>query len=169
MTHRLDRPVSGVILFARTSKSLERLTAMLRERTIEKAYWAIVKNKPPKTSDELIHHLLREKGKNITKAFSRSQKESKEARLTYKLLKSAKGFYLLEIIPHTGRQHQIRTQLAAIGCPIAGDVKYGYPEPLADASVALHARKIEFIHPVKKEPVIIEAPLPEGEAWECLF
>lgn len=165
VVHRLDRPVSGVMLFARTSKSLERLTGLLRERKIEKTYWAIVKNKPPKLYEELVHHLKREKGKNITKAVSSSQKEAKKASLTYKILKSFNALYLLEIIPHTGRQHQIRVQLSAIGSPIVGDVKYGYPRPLPDASIALHARKIEFIHPVKKEPVTIEAPLPESEVW----
>jgi 23S rRNA pseudouridine1911/1915/1917 synthase len=157
--------VSGVMLFARTSKSLERLTAMMRERQIEKTYWAIVKNKPPALHDDLIHHLKRETGKNITKAFQSRQGESKEARLTYKMLKSVNGFYLLEIIPHTGRQHQIRAQLSAIGCPIVGDVKYGYPKPLPDASIALHSRKIEFLHPVKNETLVIEAPLPKGENW----
>lgn len=167
--HRLDRPVSGVMLFARTGKALERMTAMLRERKIEKTYWAIVKNKPEKSSGELVHFLKRAGGKNITQAFPIRKKEAKESRLTYRLIKTQRNFFLLEIIPHTGRQHQIRVQLAAVGCPIVGDMKYGYPEPLPDASIALHARRLEFIHPVSKEPVIIEAPVPENEIWKLVI
>ncbi len=165
VVHRLDRPVSGVMLFARTSKALERLTGMLREKEIEKTYWAIVKNKPEKASAELVHHLKRVQGKNITRAFRSSQEDSKESHLSYHVIKTAKNFHLLEIIPHTGRQHQIRVQLAEIGCPIVGDVKYGSAEPLPDASIALHARKLKFIHPVKKELVMIEAPTPENKIW----
>jgi len=165
IVHRLDRPVSGVMLFARTSKALIRLTSMLREKRIEKTYWAVVKSKPPQLSGELVHYLQREKRMNITQAFTRARRESRESQLTYHLIKSSGKFHLLEIIPHTGRQHQIRAQLAAIGCPIVGDVKYGYPQPLPDASIALHARKLDFIHPVKKIPVTIAAPLPENKIW----
>jgi 23S rRNA pseudouridine1911/1915/1917 synthase len=166
VVHRLDRPVSGVILFARTSKALERMTALMRSRDIQKTYWAIVEQKPPKLADELRHFLKRESGKNLTRAYSRYRDDAKESSLTYRLLRTCGNYHLLEIIPQTGRQHQIRAQLAAIGCPIAGDVKYGASAPLPDASIALHARKIRFVHPVKKTPLQIIAPPPENELFK---
>lgn len=163
--HRLDRPVSGVLLCARTGKALERLTAQLREREIKKTYWALVAGKPPKIQDALVHFLKRLETKNITRVVRSAEPGAKESRLRYKILKSAGKYYLLEVLPETGRHHQIRVQLAALGCPIAGDVKYGYPQPLPDASIALHARKLEFPHPVKKENICITAPLPATSIW----
>lgn len=165
VAHRLDRPVSGVLLCARTGKALERLTGQLREREVKKTYWAVVAAKPPKMQDELVHYLKRLETKNITKAVRSIEPGAKESRLCYKLLKSSGKYFLLEVIPETGRHHQIRVQLAESGCPIAGDVKYGCREPLPDASIALHARSVEFIHPVKKEKKIITAPLPSNLIW----
>lgn len=168
VVHRLDRPVSGVLLCARTSKSLERLTGLLREREVKKTYWAIISRKPPKIQDELVHYLKRMHTKNITKAYDSKLEGAKESKLSYKLLKSSGKYFLLEVNPETGRHHQIRAQLAETGCPIVGDLKYGYQEPLPDASIALHARKIEFVHPVKKERIIITAPLPAIPLWKLL-
>ncbi len=164
--HRLDRPVSGVMLFARTSKAVERMTGLLREREVKKIYWAVVKQKPPKLHDELIHYLKRIETKNITKAIHAPTSDAKESKLTYRILKSADKYFQIEIMLETGRHHQIRVQLSEIGCPIVGDVKYGYAAPLPDASTALHARKIEFIHPIKKEPIVIEATPPRSPIWK---
>lgn len=164
--HRIDRPVSGVMLFARTSKAVERMTGLMREREIKKIYWAIVKRHPSKPQAELVHYLKRLPEKNMTKAYRTPNADSKESKLTYKVIQAVNNHFLLEIELETGRHHQIRVQLAEIGSPIIGDVKYGYSEPLPDASIALHARKVEFIHPVKKEPVSITAALPGSAIWQ---
>lgn len=166
VVHRLDRPVSGLVILAKTSKALERMNEMFKERKIRKTYWALVKQKPPQEEATLIHWLVKDTQRNFTKAHSREVKESQKAELSYKMLAKEKNYYLLEVTPVTGRPHQIRTQLAAIGCPIRGDVKYGFEEANEDGSINLHARRLEFIHPVKKEPLIVVAGLPENYYWK---
>ncbi len=165
VVHRIDRPVSGAVVFAKTSKALTRLNNMVKQRTLKKTYWAIVKQPPPKTEDTLTHFLVRNQKKNKSFAYKKPVENSKEALLSYKLIAASNDYYLLEIDLHTGRHHQIRAQLAAIGCPIKGDLKYGFPRSNSDASISLHARKIEFIHPVKKEPVVVVAPPPKDALW----
>lgn len=165
VVHRIDRPVSGAVVFAKTSKALTRLNNMVKQRTLKKTYWAIVKQPPPKTEDTLTHFLVRNQKKNKSFAYKKPVENSKEALLSYKLIAASNDYYLLEIDLHTGRHHQIRAQLAAIGCPIKGDLKYGFPRSNPDASISLHARKIEFIHPVKKEPVVVVAPPPKDALW----
>ena len=168
VVHRLDRPVSGVVLFAKTSKSLSRLNKMFREKTVKKTYWAVVKEKPQKSSDSLKHFLKKNHKKNKSSAFNREEKDSLLSELSYKFLKSLDNYHLLEVYPKTGRHHQIRVQLSKIGSPIKGDIKYGFNRTNKDASIHLHARKIEFIHPVKQEPVSITAPTPKDNIWkEC--
>jgi len=167
VVHRLDRPVSGVVLFARTSKALSRLNEMFREKKVQKTYWAIVKNKPENTSDTLIHFLLKNQAKNKSQAFSREGNHALRSELSYELIKSLDKYHLLEVSPKTGRHHQIRVQLSKIGCPIKGDVKYGFDRTNKDKSIHLHARKIDFIHPVKKEPISITAPTPKDVLWNA--
>lgn len=164
--HRLDRPVSGVVLFARTSKALSRLNEMLRDKTIIKTYWAIVKNRPPKESGTLVHYLKKNEQKNISKAYEKEVAGSQRAELDYKLLASSDTYHLLEINLKTGRHHQIRVQLAAMGCPIKGDLKYGFPRSNENASIHLHSRKTEFIHPVSKAEIKIIAPPPKDVLWD---
>lgn len=166
IVHRLDRPTSGAMVYGKTSKALARLNEMLRHRQIKKTYWAIVQKAPPDTEGTLRHFLLRHGKINVSKPVSPKHKLGKEAILHYKLLKSLHGYHLLEITLETGRHHQIRAQLAAIGCPIVGDLKYGHKEGLPDASICLHARQIAFEHPVKKEPVQCTAPLPDTPHWK---
>ena len=165
VVHRLDRPVSGVILYARTSKALERLNEMLREAQVKKTYLAIVKERPPEDSQTITHFLKKIEDQNKTYVYDKEVKGSKKASLTYRLAGRSERYYLLEIELHSGRHHQIRAQLAAIGCPIKGDLKYGYSRSNDDGSISLLARRLEFIHPVKKEKVIITAPFPEGDIW----
>lgn len=163
--HRLDRPVSGALVFARTSKALERLAAMFREKTVDKTYWAIVKNRPPQNSGTLEHHLLKKERMNKSFPVNEGTKGAKAAVLDYRVLGASERYFLLEIKLHTGRHHQIRTQLAAMGCPIKGDVKYGFDRPNPGGSIHLHARSIAFVHPVKKEPLKILADLPSDPLW----
>ena len=163
--HRLDRPVSGLVLFAKTSKALSRLNEMFRGKEIQKTYWAIVKNRPKNEKDHLIHYLIKNEQKNISKAFLEEKKGTLKSELAYKLICSSDNYHLLEINPFTGRHHQIRVQLSSIGCPIKGDIKYGFDRTNKDASIHLHARKIEFIHPVKKEKTIIFADPPKEVLW----
>jgi 23S rRNA pseudouridine1911/1915/1917 synthase len=165
VVHRLDRPVSGVVAFARTSKALERMNELFRDRQTKKIYWAIVKNKPKEESGTLVHWLVKNEKNNKVTAFAKENKEGQRSELNYRLLKYQSGFYLLEVNPITGRPHQIRVQLASMGCVIVGDVKYGYDNPNADKSICLHARQLSFIHPVKKETISIDAPLPRNEFW----
>ena len=167
VVHRLDRPTSGVIIFAKTSKALERLNKKLRDKEIQKTYWAVVKNRPPKSSDTLIHFLKKDHQKNKSKAYEKEIKDSKKAILHYSILKQLDHYYLLEIQLETGRHHQIRSQLSHIGSPIKGDLKYGFPRSNKDASIHLHAHKIEFHHPVSKERLTIEAKPPNDPVWNA--
>lgn len=165
VVHRIDRPVSGIVVFARTSKALERMNALFREKETKKTYWAIVKNKPAQEQGTLIHWLAKDERKNKTTAYPRETVGALRSELSYQIIAHQEGFWLLEVKPVTGRPHQIRVQLATMGTPIKGDTKYGFPDPNEDASICLHARRLEFIHPVKKEFVFFEAPLPENENW----
>lgn len=163
--HRLDRPVSGAVLFARTDKALSRLTTMFREKQVAKTYLALVLKAPQKPSGELRHFLLKDEKKNLVKVFSHPVKDAKESITRYESVGVAGAFWLLRVFPMTGRPHQIRAQLAAMGCSIAGDLKYGAPEALPDASIGLHSWRMEFLHPVRQEPVVLEAALPEKDWW----
>ena len=165
VVHRLDRPVSGVLLFAKTSKALERLNELFRLKTIKKTYWAIVKTKP-KNKDHLIHYLIRDRNTNTVTAYDREIPKGEKAELSYSIIREKNNFYLLEVTLITGKHHQIRAQLAHIGSPIVGDLKYGFGSPNKNGSIHLHAKSIEFIHPIKKEPLKIEAPLPDDEVWK---
>lgn len=165
ITHRLDRPVSGIVLFARTSKALERLNRMFREREIDKQYLAIVKERPPEDEATITHFLKKNEKQNKSYAYDNMVKGSKEASLTYKMLARTDKYYLLGITLHTGRHHQIRCQLARIGCPVKGDLKYGFPRSNADGGISLHAGSISLIHPVKKEKLVISAPTPGNDLW----
>jgi len=167
--HRLDRPVTGIAVFAKTSKSLERLNEMFRNSEIEKKYWAIVANKPENPVGELKHYLVRNEKQNKSYASLLPKNDAKEARLRYKVLASSDRYHLIEVELLTGRHHQIRCQLAEIGCPIKGDLKYGAPRSNPDGSISLHARSIKFIHPVKKSEVIILAPPPEDSLWNAFM
>lgn len=166
VTHRLDRPVSGAVLFARTSKALTRLNKMFLEKEIEKKYWAIVKKRPEKQSDTLTHYVVRNQKKNKSFAYDKEVKDSKKASLSYQLIASSDNYHLLEVDLHTGRHHQIRCQLAKIGSPVKGDLKYGFARSNPDGGISLHARKISFSHPVKKEPVEIIAQTPNDSLWD---
>lgn len=165
VVHRLDRPVSGVMLFARTSKALERLNEMFRENKITKTYLAIVKERPPSDEETITHFLKKNEKQNKTYVYDTRVKESKEASMTYRIKGRSEKYYMLEIELHSGRHHQIRAQLAKIGCPIKGDLKYGFPRSNENGGISLFARKLEFMHPVKKEPVTITAHFPEGDIW----
>jgi len=165
VVHRLDRPTSGAVIFARTSKALERLNAQFRDKETNKVYWAIVENKPANPERKLIHHLRKNESQNKSYVVDAKTNGAKEAILSYKLIKSSERFNLLEIELETGRHHQIRTQLAAIGCIIKGDVKYGAKRSNEDGSICLHARKISFIHPTTKEEITVVAPTPSEKIW----
>lgn len=164
--HRLDRPVSGVILFARTSKALARMNDAFKNREVKKTYWAVVRNRPPAEAGTLIHWLVKNTQKNVVTAHAKEVAGSQRAELNYRLIGELGGYYLIEVDPLTGRSHQIRVQLASMGCPIVGDNKYGYPRGSRKGSICLHARRLQFIHPVKKEPVNIFAKLPVDGFWE---
>lgn len=165
VAHRIDRPVSGVVIFARTSKALARINEMFRDKEIKKTYWAVVKNKPNPEIGHLIHYLKKNEQKNMSRAYDKEVEGALKSELDYKILFSSDNYHLLEINPQTGRHHQIRVQLSAIGCAIKGDVKYGFRRGNEDASIHLHARKAEFIHPVSKIPVKIEANPPDEVLW----
>jgi 23S rRNA pseudouridine1911/1915/1917 synthase len=165
--HRLDRPVSGVVLFAKTDKALSRMNEMFRTREIKKTYWAIVGIKPEKDSGTLVHYLKKNEKTNKSHATKFEVAGSLKSETEYKLIASSDRYFLLEVLPHTGRHHQIRVQLASMGCIIKGDLKYGAPRSNKDASICLHARKLEFMHPVKKEPVTIIASVPEDPLWKA--
>jgi 23S rRNA pseudouridine1911/1915/1917 synthase len=169
VVHRLDRPVTGVVLFARTTKSLTRLTRMFRDGRIKKTYWAIVKNAPPKDSDRLVHYMILNAKQNKSYCYEIPKPRSKEAALSYKIIGKSEHYFLIEINLETGRHHQIRAQLAHIGCPVKGDLKYGFPRSNRDGGISLHAYEISFIHPVSNEPICIKAETQDREnLWKVL-
>lgn len=163
--HRIDRPVSGAVAFAKTSKALSRMNELIKNHNLKKTYWAIVQNRPEPHEATLIHHMIRNQKQNKSYAHKKAKSGSKEAILEYKLISESQNYFLLEIDLKTGRHHQIRAQLAAIGSVIKGDLKYGAPRSNKDGSISLHARKLEFIHPIKKIPIEIIAPTPNDELW----
>lgn len=164
--HRLDRPVSGLVVFARTSKALERMNEIFRKRDVQKTYWAVVKNRPPEKKGRLVHWLVKDEKRNVTTAYDYEVQGSQRAELFYRVLGEINKFNLIEVTPITGRPHQIRVQLASMNCPIRGDVKYGFPKANPDGNINLHARRLYFEHPVKKEPLICRAGLPNDPFWE---
>jgi 23S rRNA pseudouridine1911/1915/1917 synthase len=167
VVHRIDRPVSGVVLYARTTKALQRLNEMFQKREIQKTYWAIVQSKPEKETDILVNWLRKNEEKNMSRVVDPEIKGALKCELEYKLIASSDKYWLLEIDPYTGRHHQIRVQLANIGCIIKGDLKYGAKRSNPDGSICLHARHIQFIHPVKKEEINITAPVPADNLWKA--
>ena len=167
VVHRLDRPVSGLVVFARTSKALTRLNKMFAEGEVHKTYWALVKNAPQKTEDTLTHWLVRNEKQNKSYAYATEKPNAKKAILKYRLIGKSDNYSLLEVQLMTGRHHQIRCQLAAMGCPIKGDLKYGAPRSNPDGSISLQSHRVEFIHPVSKERITAEAPLPDDPLWQA--
>ncbi len=169
LVHRLDRPTTGIVVFARTSKALPRLNKLFANKEAQKTYWAVVKNTPPKKDDTLVHWLKRNPKQNKSYAHKKEVPDSKKAILEYKILKELDHYCALEILLHTGRHHQIRTQLSSIGSVIKGDLKYGADRSNKDGSIHLHARKLTFVHPVKKEPLTIIAPPPSDVIWDTVL
>jgi len=168
VVHRLDRPTTGIIVFAKTSKALTRLNESFKNRETQKTYWAVVKNNPPKEKDILVHFLKRNPKNNTSKAHIKEVPDSKKASLDYSIIKRLDNYVALEINLHTGRHHQIRAQLAAIGCPIKGDLKYGFDRSNADGGIHLHARKLVLIHPVTKEALTFIANVPKDAIWQAI-
>ena len=164
--HRLDRPTSGLVIFSKTSKALSRMNELFKTREVDKVYWAIVETKPSENTGSLLDYLKKNKEQNKSYPVKQGTPEAKEAVLDYKLIAQSDRYFLLEVNPKTGRHHQIRTQLANIGCIIKGDVKYGAKRSNKDGSISLHARRIKFIHPVKKEPINITAEVPNDPLWK---
>ncbi|MFA6838870.1 MAG: RluA family pseudouridine synthase [Dysgonamonadaceae bacterium] len=167
VTHRLDRPTSGVVVFAKTSKALTRMNEMFKNGEVDKTYWAIVKKMPPKEQDTLIHYLIKNEKTNKSAAYDTEKPHTKKAVLHYKIIARSDNYYLLEVKIDTGRHHQIRCQLAKIGCPIKGDLKYGAERSNPDGSISLHAKNISFMHPVSKEQINVFAPVPENNLWKA--
>jgi len=165
--HRLDRPTTGLVIFSKTSKALPRLNKLFVSKDISKTYWALVKNKPEKEADTLIHWLKKNPKNNKSTAYIKEVPDSKKAILHYKIIKKLDNYYLLEVNLETGRHHQIRSQLSSIGSPIKGDLKYGFDRSNKDASISLHARNIQFTHPVSKDDLNITAPLPKDPIWDA--
>lgn len=168
VVHRLDRPTSGVVVFAKTSKALTRLNETFKNRETQKTYWAIVKNRPPQVQDTLLHYIKRNPKNNTSKAHIHEVPDSKKASLEYKIIKELTSYFALEVDLHTGRHHQIRAQLAAIGCPIKGDLKYGFDRSNPDGGIHLHARQLVLVHPVTKENMVFTAPTPNDVLWNLL-
>lgn len=169
VTHRLDRPVSGVVVFAKTSKALTRLNEMFRNQEVKKTYWAIVKNRPEETEGRLEHYLVRNEKQNKSVAHSKMVPNAKKASLSYKLISQSDNYFLLEVQLETGRHHQIRCQLAKMGCPIKGDLKYGFPRSNPNGGISLHAHYVEFVHPVSKQLIQITAPCPDDDKlWQAV-
>ena len=167
VVHRLDRPVSGVVVFARTSKALTRLNEMFRQSKVQKTYWALVYNEPRQQAATLTHWLVRNEKQNKSYAYANERPGAKQAVLDYQVVGHTDRYHLLEVHLHTGRHHQIRCQLAAIGCPIRGDLKYGAPRSNPDGSISLHARSIRFEHPVSHKEIYVEAPVPDEGPWKA--
>lgn len=168
VTHRLDRPVSGLVVFAKTSKALSRLNEMFKNSEVKKTYWAIVKQTPAETEGELVNYLVRNEKQNKSYAYDIEKPGSKKAILHYRLIARSDNYCLLEVDLKTGRHHQIRCQLAKMGCPIKGDLKYGFPRSNPDGSICLHARRVRFVHPVSKELIDVVAPVPSDNLWRSL-
>jgi 23S rRNA pseudouridine1911/1915/1917 synthase len=168
VVHRLDRPTTGIIVFARTSKALSRMNELFSNRETQKTYWAIVKNKPVKSVDKLVHYLKRNEKNNTSKAYLKEVPDSKIASLYYQIIKELNNYTALEINLHTGRHHQIRAQLSVIGSPIKGDLKYGFDRSNPDGGIHLHARKLVVIHPVSKEEIMLVAPTPNEVVWNAI-
>ena len=168
VVHRLDRPVSGLVVFARTSKALTRLNKMFAEGEVHKTYWAIVQHRPQQDEGTLEHWLVRNEQQNKSYAYDRERPNAKRAVLKYRVIGQSDRYWLLEVRLLTGRHHQIRCQLSAMGCPIKGDLKYGAQRSNPDGSISLLARRIEFIHPVSKLPIVVESPLPDDNLWRCM-
>ena len=166
VTHRLDRPVSGLVVFAKTSKALSRLNDMFRLGEVKKTYWAIVEARPPHDQASLTHYIVRDGRTNRSRAYDKPKADGKKAMLNYNLLGCSTRYTLLEVELLTGRHHQIRCQLSKIGCPIKGDLKYGAKRSNPDGGISLHSRKVEFLHPVRKEPISVTAPTPKDNLWE---
>ena len=164
--HRIDRPVSGVVVFARTSKALIRMNELFKGRDVHKTYWAVVENQPKETEGTLINWMKKDEQKNLSRAYDKEVPGSSRCELHYRLLGASDKYFLLEVNPVTGRHHQIRVQLSKIGCSIKGDIKYGAKRTNKDGSIHLHAHKIEFVHPVKNEPLTITAPVPDEVIWK---
>ncbi len=167
VVHRIDRPVSGVVIFAKTSKALARLNEQFKVRNIKKTYWAVVKNKPNPPEGNLVHYLTKDQATNKSKAFISEKPNTKKAELHYQVIAQSQTYYLVEVQPITGRHHQIRVQLASIGCPIKGDLKYGFDRPNANGSIHLHARSITFNHPTQKNEITLVAPVPNDSLWQA--
>ncbi|WP_289110634.1 RluA family pseudouridine synthase [uncultured Bacteroides sp.] len=165
VTHRLDRPVSGLVVFAKTGKALSRLNEMFKNSEVKKTYWAVVKNLPREEEGELVNYLVRNEKQNKSYVYDKEVPGSKKAILRYRIIGRSQNYYLLEVDLKTGRHHQIRCQLAKMGSPIKGDLKYGSPRSNPDGSICLHARSIRFVHPVSKELIEVEAPVPPGNLW----
>ncbi|KGO94741.1 RluA family pseudouridine synthase [Flavobacterium subsaxonicum] len=168
VVHRLDRPTTGIVAFARTTKALTRLNELFKNRETQKTYWAIVKKRPEKEHDTLVHYLKRNEKNNTSKAHNKEVPESKVASLDYKIIRQLDNYTVLEIDLHTGRHHQIRAQLSAIGSPIKGDLKYGADRSNPDGGISLHARKLVLTHPVSKEQLSITAPVPDESVWKSV-
>jgi len=164
--HRIDRPTTGIVIFCRNSRSLERINQMFKDKSIKKTYWAIVKNQPPANEGKLVHYMKRNEQQNKSYASDEEKPGSQRAELDYKVIAQSDRYFLLEIDLQTGRHHQIRAQLSKIGSPIKGDLKYGYERSNEDASISLHARKVELLHPSKKEMMSVVAPVPEDKLWK---
>lgn len=167
LPHRLDRPTSGLVLFAKTSKALSRLNLMFRTKEMQKTYWAVVKNEPPKLSGTLVNYLLKSSVTNKSTVYKSDSNGAKYSELDYQVLLKSDRYFLLEINPKTGRHHQIRVQLSNMGCPIKGDLKYGFDRSNPDGSIHLHARSLTFVHPVKKEEFELTAPTPNEPLWNA--
>ena len=169
VVHRLDRPTSGIVVFSKTSKALPRLNKLFQNKEAKKTYWAVVKNAPPSESGELVHYMKRNSKQNKSYAHKNEVPDSKKAILDYQILEKLNNYYLLEVDLHTGRHHQIRSQLSSIGCPIKGDLKYGFDRSNKDASIHLHSRELKFTHPVSKEEIHIIAPPPHDPIWDAIM
>lgn len=167
VVHRLDRPVSGLVMFAKTGKALERLNEMFRKGEVKKTYWAIVRQRPELEEAELLNYLVRNEKQNKSYAYDKEVKNAKKAVLHYRLIGCSQNYFLLEVDLKTGRHHQIRCQLAKMGCPIKGDLKYGFPRSNPDGGISLHARRVRFVHPVSKALIDLTAPLPDDGLWRC--